>query len=138
MPVYGPLIIGDEQFAEEAHTEQVLGSNVYGPLVVGDVSAAAVVAEKIMAPPAPELTLEQEILQAQVAGATERMAALLGDAYTVSEAEQGLLAHPDIWADLALAEYGRAATAGARKGLVKSLLAHESGSDELKALLGAL
>lgn len=136
MPVYGPLIVGTEQFAEETHIEAVMGNNVYGPLIVGEIKT-----EKQSAAPATVVAPESEVddpLELMVAGATERMTALLGDAYTVSEAEQGLLAHADIWSDLALAEYGRSKTAGARKGLVKTLLAVENGSDDIKALLAPL
>ena len=138
MPVYGPLIIGNEQFAEETVTEQLYGNNVYGSLVLGEITPEKIAAGKAAAPAAASEPETDDPLALMVAGAAERMVALLGDAYTVSEAEQGLLAHPDIWPDLALAEYGRSKTAGARKGLVKTLLAVESGSDEIKALIASL
>lgn len=143
MPVYGPMVIGDEAFAHEAHIEQVMGNNVYGPLVVGELQPRKVAADAPAAPAAPatpELSLEQEMAQMQQAGAAERMAALLGESYTVSEAEQGLVAHPEIWFDLALAEMARATTAGARKGLVKSLLAAEprEGDEAIRTQLSAL
>lgn len=131
MPVYGHLIIGEAQFAEEVRIEQVMGNNVYGSMVVGELQA-----EPAAAPAAEDDG--DGAFAAACAAASERMTALLGDGYTVTEAEQGLLAHPDIWQDLVLAEIARSKTAGARKGLVKSLLGVEGTEPELRAQLAEL
>ena len=135
MPVYGPLIIGTEQFAEETVNEQVYGNNVYGSLVVGNPKL-----EKPAAAPAPATPETDDPMALLQAGAIDRMHALLGESYSISEAEAGLLAHPDIWFDLALTELARVATAGARKGLVKSLLASEAreGDEAVRSQLSAL
>lgn len=124
MPVYGKLILGEDAYAEEARIEAVTGNSVYGALIdLGD------------RPPAPAPPPTPQAADLTYADAVARMNALLGESYSVADAEQGLLAHPDIWTDLALAELARAATAGVRKGVAKALLATGDGDAATRAML---
>jgi hypothetical protein len=143
MPVYGKMVMGEDAYTQAVEVEVASGGSVYGSMIpqgaalVDAMLAAATQAETnaTMAPP----TVDDLVTDEDIAAAVLRMEGILGASYSVSDAENGLRLSPTIWGDLALAEIGRSETAGARKGIIKALLAMvPEGHEAMAELLGTL
>ena len=128
MPVYGSRIIGADAFAAEVVKEQTTGG-VYGNRIpMGAAVPTDPDAPVLFVPAASELPPDDLTLivvsqrdAEQFAAASLRMEVLMGESYSLSDAEAALATAPEFWTDLAMAELHRAESAGVRKGMVKLL-----------------